>query len=51
MLYGELGVTPISLQIKSRIINYWCKLLNGKDDKICNILYKTAYSVNVIYRT
>jgi hypothetical protein len=38
MLYGELGVTPISLQIKSKIIIYWCKLLNGADNKICNIL-------------
>jgi hypothetical protein len=42
MLYCELGVPPISLQIKSRIITLWSKLLSGTDGKICNILYKTA---------
>ena len=46
MLYGELGVKPISLQIKSRMLCYWSKLLNAKEDKICKILYNTALKLH-----
>ncbi|XP_053395338.1 uncharacterized protein LOC128555792 isoform X1 [Mercenaria mercenaria] len=41
MVYGELGMLPITLQAKSRLLCYWSKLLNTKDNKICKILYKT----------
>jgi len=30
MIYGELGFTPVSVLIKNRILNYWCKLVNSK---------------------
>jgi len=39
MVYGELGITPLSLQIKARVLNYWCKLVNGKKEKISVMLY------------
>jgi hypothetical protein len=39
MIYGELGILPLSLQIKSRVLNYWGKLINDKIDKICSMLY------------
>ena len=51
-LFGELGVKPIALLIKSRMLCYWCKLINAKNDKICKILYKTTLAVhdaNVIH--
>ena len=42
MLHGELGVLPLSVTIKNRVLNYWSKLINSKEDKICNIFYRTC---------
>lgn len=50
MVYGELGILPISLRIKSRILSYWCNVITSKHSKISNILYRTLlnmYSNNV----
>jgi len=30
MVYGELGLLPLSTQIKSSVLNNWCKVLNDK---------------------
>ena len=46
MIFGELGVTPIASQIKSRVLCYWSKILNAKDDKICKLLYDTALNLH-----
>ena len=40
ILYGELGRYHISIQIKSRMIGFWQRIVNGKQDKIAQILYK-----------
>ena len=45
MVYGELGVTPISLLAKLRVLKYWCKDINRKDSKIRNRLYRTAFGL------
>ena len=29
MVYGELGRYPIEIAIKTRMINYWSRLING----------------------
>ena len=42
MVYGELGITPVTLLTKSRVLCYWSKVLNAKNDKICKLLYNTA---------
>jgi len=42
MVYGELGLLPLSTQIKSRVLNYWCKVLNDKENKISVLLYKMS---------
>ena len=39
ILYGELGRYPISIQIKSRMIGFWQRIVNGKQDKIAHRLY------------
>jgi hypothetical protein len=39
IVYGELGRHPIRLHIKRRIINYWSRLLNSKENKISRLLY------------
>jgi len=41
--YGELGAYPMSVYIKLRMVNYWSKLINGKDGKRSLILYKYMY--------
>ena len=43
MIYGELGAYPMSVYIKLRMVNYWSKLINGKDSKLSLILYKYMY--------
>ena len=45
MIYGELGITPLSTQIKSRVLNYWGKIVNSKHDKIISILYRTTHNL------
>ncbi len=40
MIYGELGKYPISTQIKSRMVNYWSRVITGKQDKLSYIMYQ-----------
>ena len=47
MIYGETGLMPLELQIKSRILCYWAKLIKSKDNKISNVLYRTILSLHV----
>ena len=37
-IYGELGRYSISMSAKVRMINFWCKLVKGKENKISYIL-------------
>lgn len=39
MLYGELGRYPMDIVIKSRMVNYWCKLVMGNRNKISKVCY------------
>ena len=32
MVYGELGRVPVPIKIKSRMVNFWGKVLNGKKE-------------------
>jgi hypothetical protein len=50
MVYGELGRFPLGIYVKLRIINYWAKLLTGKQEKILAILYNFSllnYRTNI----
>jgi hypothetical protein len=38
MIYGELGRYPLEIDIKSRIISFWAKLLSGKELKLSKII-------------
>ena len=44
MVYGELGRYPISIDIKVRIIKFWCKLIMGKQSKLSHICFKLLYN-------
>ena len=39
MLYAELGRHPIEVNIKTRTINYWSLIFNGKISKISHQIY------------
>ena len=43
MVYGELGVYPMSVHIKLRMVNYWSRIVNGKENKMSLILYKFMF--------
>ena len=40
MVYGALGRYPIEITIKTRMINYSSRLINGKHNKLAFILYR-----------
>ena len=44
MVYGELGATPFYIDIQTRIISFWCNLIqNSKKDKslvVCKAVYE-----------
>ena len=50
MLYGELGRYPLEIGIKSRIINYWCKLLTGSEFKIARQCYELMLHSEISYK-
>ena len=39
MVYGELGRYPLEIDIKVRMISYWCKLIPGKQSKLSTNCY------------
>ena len=43
IIYGELSIIPLNLSIQSRILNFWARVINGKQDKISVILHKLLY--------
>lgn len=47
ILYGELGRFPVDILIKSRMINFWKRIICNKQDKISAILYKLLYKMHV----
>ena len=46
LLYGELGRHPLSVSIKSRMIGFWQRMINGKQDKISNKLYSILLTMH-----
>ena len=46
ILYGELGRVPISISIKSRMVAFWQRLINGKQDKISSKLYSIILAMH-----
>ena len=39
IIYGELGLTPITVDIQARIVSYWSKLLENDRFKLTSTMY------------
>ena len=50
MLYGELGRYPIEITKKSRIINFWTRIITGNQLKLVNILYQKLLHSNELFK-
>ena len=46
ILYGELGRYPVEILIKSRMIGFWQRIINGKVDKISYKLYSIVLNMS-----
>ena len=40
MLHAELGCKPVDIKIKTRMIGFWMKIVNGKNAKFSKFLYQ-----------
>lgn len=45
MIYGELGIMPITVDIQARTLNFWCKLIENNNLKLSALIYKTIYAL------
>ena len=46
MVYGELGATPLDIDIKSRMLTFWARLCSGHKHKISNTIYSLLYTLD-----
>ena len=47
MAYGELGIIPLHLKIKARVLNVWYRIISDKKDKMCYKLYQLMHYLHV----
>jgi hypothetical protein len=47
MIYGKLMRYPLEIDIKSRIVSFWAKLLSGKELKLSKIIYNLYYCMSI----
>ena len=46
MIYGEFGVTPLSINVNIRMVVYWGKLVSSNQNKISNMIYSILYKLH-----
>ena len=46
MIYVELGVKPILIDIKIRVISFWSRLLTETENKRSSLMYKIVYQMH-----
>ena len=52
MIYGELGILPITLEIRHRVLTYWCKIITDctleplVTQKLSTYVYSIIYSMH-----
>ena len=43
MVYGELGVMPLYIDVQTRIISFWKKIVGNAESKLYSTVYKLLY--------
>ena len=44
MVYGELGITPLKVDISTRIVSFWSKLVNNiENSKLSSLIYNILF--------
>ena len=47
MIYGELGIMPLSVIIQTRLISFWSKIIENSDkQKLSSEIYKIIYTLH-----
>ena len=47
MVYGELGATPFYIDIQTRIMSFWCNLIqNSEKHTFSSTVYKSIYELH-----
>lgn len=47
MIYGELGIIPISVEIQSRVLSFWCRLVEDRDQlKLSAQIYLAIHAMH-----
>ena len=46
MVYGELGATPLDIDIKSCMLTFWARLCSGDKHEISNTIYSLLYTLD-----
>ena len=46
MIYGELGIYPIEIDIKSRLVSFWTKLVKNENNSLSSNMYLIIHSLN-----
>ena len=51
MIYGELGVTPLYIDVQTRMILFWAKLVNSTiENKLSSTVYRVIYEMHAARR-
>ena len=45
MVYGELGETPLHIDIKCKMVSYWASLITSKENKLSKMIYSLIYNL------
>ena len=40
MINGELGLKEITEYVENRMLNFWCNVATGEENKISTVIYK-----------
>ncbi len=46
MLYAELGRYPLLITIKTRIVGFWNRIVQGKQTKLFHLIYEHISSID-----
>ena len=47
MVYGEVGRTPLEVDTKSKLLNFWCRIISGNQNKLSYLMYNLIYQMDL----